>query len=559
MLTTGLRHYQRVLQAITCAGLTAALTGSVAAAPQTPKRPNFLVIVADDLGYSDIGAFGGEISTPNLDRLAYQGLRFTGFHTAPTCSPTRAMLMSGTDNHRAGLGSMSELMSPNQRGKPGHEGYLRTDIAALPEVLQANGYRTLMSGKWHLGLTPEQDPHARGFDKSFALLQGAGNHFGADLSVDPSKGATYRQNGVTLTSLPKDFYSSDAFAERLIGFLRDAPKSDGASKPFFALLAFSAPHYPLQALPEDIARYRGRYDKGFEALREERLNRQAELGLIDLKKPVHALETGIGSWASLSNSEKQMASRDMEIYAAMVDRLDLNVGRVLDELARTGELDNTVVVFLSDNGAEGSNFDKPRREAVRARIAASDNRLANRGKANSYVGYGPGWAQAATAPSWLHKAFETEGGTRAAAFIRFPGFYRQGEISNAFLSVADIAPTMLEAAGIPNHNGWFEGRKVQPITGKSWIGYLGGVRDRVYGPLDAVGGELLGSRVLRQGDWKLTDPGDGVWRLFNIAADPGETNDLGAAQPDRRDALAKLWDDYAKDVGVVLPDERRYP
>jgi len=341
--------------------------------------------------------------------------------------------------------------------------------------------------------------------------------------------------------------------------LRDAPAPADGAKPFFALLTFTAPHWPLQAHPEDIAKYKGRYDKGFEALRDERLKRQAQLGLIDPKKPVHAFETGAAPWGDLTKSEKQIASRDMEIYAAMVERLDLNVGRVLDELARTGELDNTVIVFLADNGAEGSNFDKPRLESVKTRIAASDNRLANRGKVNSYVGYGPGWAQAATAPSWLHKAFETEGGTRTAAFIRFPGFYRQGEISNAFLSVADIAPTLLEAAGIPNHNGWFEGRKVQPISGKSWMGYLGGVRDKVYGPLDAVGGELFGSRVLRQGDWKLTDPGDGVWRLFNIAADPGETNDLGNAQPERRDALAKLWDDYAKDVGVVLPDQRRYP
>lgn len=543
---------------VACLGLAVTLASSVAATPVTVRQPNFLIIVADDLGFSDIGAFGGEIATPNLDRLAYQGLRFTGFHTAPTCSPTRSMLISGTDNHRAGLGTMAELISPNQKGKPGHEGYLRADIAALPEILRANGYRTLMSGKWHLGLAPEQDPHARGFDRSFALLQGAGNHFGADLSTDPAAGATYRENGELLASLPKGFYSSDAFADHLISYFRETP-SPSTSQPFFALLTFTAPHWPLQAPAEDIAKYRGKYDEGFEVLRERRLKRQAELGLIDPSKPAHPFETGIGSWASLSKTERQNTVRDMEIYAAMVDRMDRNIGRVIDELARTGQLDNTVIVFLADNGTEASNFDKPRLESIRKNIASADNRLANRGAATSYVGYGPGWAQAATAPSWLHKGIETEGGTRTAAFIRFPGIHRQGEISNTFLSVADIAPTLLEAAGIPNHNGSFEGRKVQPITGKSWLGYLRGVRDRVYSPHDAIGGELFGSRALRQGDWKLTDPGDGAWRLFNIANDPGETEDLSAVEPDRKDALARLWDDYAKDVGVVIPEQRRYP
>ena len=558
MTATWSRKLWKPAGLIATLGLAVGLANSVAASPPAPKRPNFLVIVADDLGYSDIGAFGGEIATPNLDRLAYQGLRFTGFHTAPTCSPTRSMLISGTDNHRAGLGTMAELIAPNQQGRPGHEGYLRSDVAALPEILKANGYRTLMSGKWHLGLTPEQDPHARGFDHSFALLQGGGNHFGADISTNTDAGATYRENGVTLTSLPKGFYSSDAFADHLISFFREAPALS-EQDPFFALLTFTAPHWPLQAPAEDIAKYRGKYDEGFEVLRERRLKRQAELGLIDPEKPAHDFETGIGPWAGLSKAERQNTVRDMEIYAAMVERLDRNVGKVIDELSRTGKLDDTIIVFLADNGAEASNFDKPRLESIRKNIATADNRLANRGNASSYVGYGPGWAQAATAPSWLHKGIETEGGTRTAAFVRFPGFYRQGEISDAFLSVADIAPTLLEAAGIPNHNGSFAGRKVQSMTGKSWVGYLGGMRDRVYQPQDAIGGELFGSRALRQGDWKLTDPGDGRWRLFNIADDPGETKDLSAEEPARKDALAHLWDDYAKDVGVVIPDQRRYP
>lgn len=548
----------RCLALFAAAGASLAAAGAAKEGPgRSPaKLPNVLVIVADDLGYSDLGAFGGEIPTPNLDRLAYQGVRLTDFHTAPTCSPTRSMLLSGTDNHRAGLGTMAELISPNQKGKPGHEGYLRPDVAALPELLRANGYRTLVSGKWHLGVTPEQDPSARGFDRSFVLLQGAGNHFGTDLSVDPAKGATYRENGTTLTELPRGFYSSDAFADRLIGFLRE---DEQGAKPFFGLLTFTAPHWPLQAPPEDIARFKGKYAAGYEDLRQKRLSRQSELGLIDPTRAVHDLEPTTARWSSLGKTQKDNAVRDMEIYAAMVSRMDSAVGRVVDELARMGKLDDTIIIFLADNGAEGSDFEKPRLESIKGRIAAADNRLANRGAATSYVGYGPGWAQAAAPPSWLYKGFATEGGTRAVAFIRYPGFARQGEISGAFTSVADIMPTLLDAAGIPDHNGWFNGKPVQPIMGKSWIGLLSAQHEHVYGPLDAVGTELFGSRALRQGEWKLTDPGDGAWRLFDLAADPGETRDLSGAEPDRLAALSALWDAYARDVGVVIPDQRRYP
>lgn len=218
----------------------AAIVATQPAAAENSSRPNFLVIVADDLGYSDIGAFGGEIATPNLDAIATSGLRLTGFHTAPTCSPTRSMLLSGTDNHRAGLGSMAELLAPNQKGQPGHEGYLRPQVASLAELLSANGYRTLLSGKWHLGVTPGQDPHARGFQHSFALLQGGHNHFGRGISTDPTKGYTYTQDGKVLSALPDGFYSSDYFATKLIEELKTSGKGTEGKKPFFAYLAFTA-------------------------------------------------------------------------------------------------------------------------------------------------------------------------------------------------------------------------------------------------------------------------------------------------------------------------------
>ncbi|MET0589240.1 MAG: arylsulfatase [Novosphingobium sp.] len=546
--------------ALACTFLTASLTAPALAkeAPAQPVQPNFLVIVADDLGYSDLGAFGGEISTPNLDALALSGVRLTGFHTAPTCSPTRSMLMSGTDNHRAGLGNMAEATAPNQRGKPGYEGYLRADVAALPERLQAAGYTTLFSGKWHLGLTPEQDPHSRGFEHSFALLQGAHNHFGLGLSTETpqalGKGSTYTEDGRVLSSLPADFYSSDYFATKLISQLQAAQSEDAGKKPFFAYLAFTAPHWPLQAPADDVARYKGRYDQGFEILRQERLKRQEKLGLVPAGTAAHTPDLK-KDWASLTAEQKQAAARDMEIYAAMVDRLDQNVGRVIAELKRSGELDNTVIVFLADNGAEGLTEESP---LLAPRVAQSDNSFANRGKANSFVAYGPGWAQAATAPSWKIKGYATEGGTRVVSFVSGKAVAKPGSVATAFLSVADIAPTLLDLAGAPAAGETFGGKPVQPITGKSWVPYLRGQTDRVYGAQDAFGTELFGSRAIRQGDWKITDAGDGQWRLFNVAKDPGETQDLAASHPDQLKKLAAEWDSYAKNVGIILPDNILY-
>ncbi len=531
---------------------------SVPVSAEPARQPNFLVIVADDLGYSDIRAFGGEIDTPNLDRLANGGLRLTGFHTAPTCSPTRSMLLTGTDNHIAGLGTMAEQIAPNQLGKPGHEGYLRPDVATLAERLGSGGYRTLLSGKWHLGLKPEHDPRARGFQHSFALLQGAHNHFGLGASTDPAKGYTYTRNGVPVASLPTDFYSSDYFATQLIGQLQESRRGAGTGKPFFAYLAFTAPHWPLQAPAQDIAKYAGRYDEGFEFLRERRLKRQEELGLIAPGTVAHSLKLPKGGWDSLTAQEKRQASRDMEIYAAMVDRLDRNVGRVIEALRQSGELDNTVILFLADNGAEALDAETTGGPLLARYTAQADNSLANRGSATSYVTYGPGWAQAATAPSWTTKGYASEGGTRAVSFINWRGFARQSQVGDAYLNVADITPTLLHLAGLSYSGEQFADKAVKPVTGRSWVPYLKGTSTSVYGPADPVGTELFGSRALRRGDWKITDIGDGKWRLFNLAADPGETHDRSLDEPARLQALIADWNDYAQKSGVVLPNAVTY-
>lgn len=550
---------KHLVRSITLAASLLASTAAPVLAAPTQAQPNFLVIVADDLGYSDLGAFGGEIDTPNLDRLATGGLRLTGFHTAPTCSPTRSMLLTGTDNHVAGLGTMAEVIAPNQVGKPGHEGYLRNDVATVAERLGAGGYRTLFSGKWHLGLKPAQDPHARGFQRSFALLQGAHNHFGQGVSVDPAKGFAYTRNGQPVSSLPADFYSSDYFASQLIDQLRETSGgARGKRQPFFGYLAFTAPHWPLQAPAQDIAKYRGRYDEGFEALRARRIQRQQELGLIAPGTVPHSLKLPNGGWDALTAQEQRQAARDMEIYAAMVDRMDRNVGRVIDALRQSGELDNTVIIFLADNGAEPLDAETTGKQMLGRFTALADNSFANRGAASSYVTYGAGWAQAATAPSWSAKGYASEGGTRTVSFVNWAGLGRRQQIGRAYLNVADITPTLLDLAGLPAPGANFAGKPVSAVTGRSWAPYLKGTSDSVYGTGDAVGTELFGSRAIRQGDWKITDIGDGAWRLFNVAQDPGETRDLSLAEPARRDALIAEWGRYAQRVGVVLPSSVAY-
>jgi arylsulfatase A-like enzyme len=517
------------------------------------SRPNFLIIVADDLGYSDLGAFGGEIDTPDLDQLAYAGLRLTGFHSSPTCSPTRAMLLTGLDNHEAGLGNMAEALASNQRGRLGYEGYLRPDTATLAELLGASGYRTLFSGKWHLGLTPEQDPSRRGFHRSFAMLQASHNHFGLQLSTDPTKGFVYRENGRTLSDLPADFYSSDYFATKLIEQLRDGPDE---AKPFFAYLAFTAPHWPMQAPAETVAKYKGRYDAGYEKLREERLARQIELGLLCPDIVPHEFEAP--PWESLTPQQKAASARCMEVYAAMVDRIDRNVGRAIEALKATGELENTIILFLSDNGADGMRLENQLASpGARARYDAADNRLENIGTGTSYSSIGPGWAEALSSPSWSFKGAQTEGGTRVVAFLAGPSV--EPGVSGDFLSVMDIVPTFLDLAGVPAPGDSFQGRTVQPIRGRSWAPWLAGEAVRVYPPDTAVGAELLGERAVRQGDWKLLDRGAGKWLLFDIASDPGETIDLAASEPARKKALIEAWERYAGTVDVVLPEDRASP
>ena len=522
------------------------------------KRPNFLVIVADDLGFSDLGAFGGEIRTPRLDALARQGLRLTDFHTAPACSPTRAMLLTGTDHHIAGLGTLDEVASRSQRGQPGYEGYLNERVVTVTELLREAGYATLMAGKWHLGMALETSPHARGFDRSFALLPGAANHYASS----PRAGTGFPRQDMLYTEdaqfvePPDDFYTSDGFTTKLIDYLEARPK-DGA--PFFAYLAFSAPHWPLQAPDDLIAGYRGRYDEGPDALRAERLKRLIELGLCAPDVVPHAVSARSKSWAEMTDAERAVSARTMEVYAAMVERIDWNVGRLVDHLRAAGDLDDTVIVFLSDNGAEGALieavpvFGPYLMEFIHQHY---DNRLENIGRPNSYVWYGPRWAQAATAPSRLYKTHTAEGGIRVVAFLNGAPFARQAQIGGAFATAMDLAPTLLDLAGVDHPGRSWGGRPIEPMRGRSMLPYLRGEAEAVHDEDVATGWELFGRCAIRRGDWKalLLPPPDGPgnWQLYNLAEDPGETRDLAAAEPARLAGLIADWNTYVEETGVLI-------
>ncbi|CAF4730847.1 unnamed protein product [Rotaria sp. Silwood1] len=534
------------------------------------SRPNFLIIVADDLGYTDISPYGSEISTPNLEFLASNdGTLFTDFHTASACSPTRSMLLSGTDHHLAGIGQMSDTIQHYQEiwgGKQGYEGYLNKRVAALPEILKdIGGYRTMMTGKWHLGLTKERFPSKRGFEKSFALLRGAGNHFNYELgtteeeTVFALKPSLYARDDefVNHTTLPMDYYSSDYFTSELIRFL-----DEDDERPFFAYLAFTAPHWPLQAPNELIKKYKGRYDAGPDALRAARLESQRRLGLLPPDVVSSTLSTIEKLWASMSDEERAFSAKTMEIYAAMVDRMDYNIGRLVNYLQRTNQFDNTFILFMSDNGAEGAVLEALPLQSIDNSVVYFDNSYENIGTKTSYIWYGPQWAHAAMAPYRMTKGHITEGGIRCPAIVHYsPLTSTSGRVSHEFCTVMDILPTILELAGVAHPGTMFQGRQVLLPRGKSWVSHL-----RWHQPIhdecqDFTGWELFGERAIRRGNYKAVYIPKGplsektLWELYDLTKDKGELKDLAEDKPEVLKELIDLWSKYENETGVIVaPD-----
>ncbi len=488
-----------------------------------PRRPNIVLIMVDDMGWSDIGCYGGEIRTPNLDRLAAEGTRFTQFYNTARCCPSRAALLTGLYPHQTGVGHMIRDL-----GVPAYQGFLNDRCATLAEVLRPAGYATYMSGKWHVGEEPPHWPCRRGFDRYFGLISGACNYW----RLEPPRRMAEDDRPF---APPTDgsFFMTDAFTERGIGMIRDHIAGPRAADPFFLYLAYTAPHWPLHAHDEDIARYRNRYQGGWDQLRVERHERQLAAGLVERRWPLSPRHPKAPAWDSLSKEQKAVEAEKMAVYAAQVDRMDQGVGRVLRTLDELGIADDTVVIFLSDNGGCAEEVER------------SADPKARTGTADSFRSYGLPWANASNTPLRLFKQFVHEGGIATPLIARGPGI-RRGVTTDAVGHVIDLAPTCLDYAGAA-YPQTLEGRALTPQEGRTLRPLFGGGTRAGH---ETIFWEHQGHRALRRGNWKLVASFGEPWELYDLEADRTETNNLAAAHPDLVVELAAEHQRWSDRVGA---------
>ncbi len=512
-----------------------------------PARPNIVVLVADDWGFTDVGAYGGEIATPHIDTLARRGVRFSNFHVAASCSPTRAMLLTGVDNHRNGVGNLLEAMPRSHLGQPGYQGSLTRSVVTVASLLQDGGYRTYASGKWNVGSEPYNLPNRRGFDRSIVQGDtGSDNWDPAQRYLPHSARVNWFEDGQP-ARMPAQFYSSEYFVDRAIDYIDSGA---GSGKPFFAYVAFQANHVPVQAPRALIDKYRGRYDAGWEALRRQRRDKAAELGLVPRGVPYTTMATS-ARWDRLGDKERRYQARQMEVYAAMAEAMDHHVGRLVAHLKAIGHYDNTVFLFLSDNGPEGSDY----AQAQPWLVTQYSQHIDRLGGPGGYGIAGPGWASASAAPLDTYKFYAGEGGLRVPLIIAgLPGM-AQNRIAPGFTHVNDIVPTVLDIAGLTHPGTRYRDQPVEPLTGRSLLPVLTGQASAVHPPQAPIGYELSGSAALFKGRFKLVrnlpPVGDGDWHLFDLEADPGETQDLRAQQPEQFAAMQRDYAHYAAANGVL--------
>ena len=530
--------------------LAVALLACTAAYAADKARPNIVVLLADDWGFTDVGAFGSEIGTPNLDSLARRGMRFSNFHTSASCSPTRSMLLTGVDNHLNGVGNMRETIPKEHEGKPGYLSVLNRNVVTIASLLRDSGYRTYVAGKWHVGKEPHNLPNQRGFERS--LIQGdsgSDNWETGKRYLDLTDRVYWYDNGKE-AKMPAEFYSSKYYIDKTIEYIdSDAQQK----KPFFAYVAFQANHIPVQAPREFIDKYKGKYNNGWTALRQARRDKAIELGLIRKDAPMVKMSTTT-DWNALSDADKAYQARRMEVYAGMADAMDFHVGRLITHLKQTGEFDNTVFVFMSDNGAEASD---PYAVTL-GRIFLDWNytrdfdKLGDKG---AYSILGPSWASASASPLSTYKFYAGEGGIRVPLIISGIAGERQNQIHQGFTHVNDIVPTLLDVAGVARPGNTYQGKPIEVMTGTSLLPLLKGEAERVHAVDEAIGYELSGNKALFKGNLKLvqniTPIGDGLWHLYDIRNDPGETQDLQAQLPDAFKTMQTDYEAYAKANGVL--------
>tara|TARA_Y100000780_G_scaffold143318_1_gene129354 strand:+ start:237 stop:1889 length:1653 start_codon:yes stop_codon:yes gene_type:complete len=526
---------------------------------QQSDRPNIVLILADDLGYTDISPFGSEISTPNIARLAAEGLSFTNYHTAGSCAPARAMLLTGVDSHRNGVPNIPEALPAEQMAYDHYQGVLNDKVVTLANVLQAGGYHTYMTGKWHLGHTPELLPSARGFDRTIAMADTGADNWEQRTYLPIYDKANWYADGAEHT-LPDDFYSSEYFIDKTIEFIASNAEDD---QPFFAYVPFQAVHMPVQAPREFSDKYAGVYDEGWTVMRENRRLAAEEAGVIP--EGTEAVVTpGTLIWDNLTEEQRRHHARRMEVYAGMVDAMDMHIGRLMDYLESIGEYDNTIFVFTSDNGAEGSNIILPNGGSALSPwfdIVGYNSNYETLGERNSWNAIGPSNATIAASPLTYYKFHANEGGLRVPLVMSGPGIGGQGGMTDEFVFVTDLAPTILNLVGVDIHDGSWLGREVEPIVGVDFSEFLAGASSQVHDDFDSIGYELGGNSALFKGDYKIvinrTGQSETEWHLFNIRTDPGETRDLAQEQPALLEEMLADYESYVQ-ANNVLPMPEGY-
>jgi arylsulfatase A-like enzyme len=492
-----------------------------------PRRPNIVIILADDMGFSDIGCYGSEIATPNLDRLAAGGLRFTQFYNGARCCPTRAALLTGLYAHQAGVGHMVE-----DRGLPGYRGFLNDRCVTIAEVLGQAGYRTLMVGKWHVGERRPHWPVDRGFERYFGLVSGGSNYW----RLDP--GRIMARDDQPYTPQGDGFYMTDAFADQAAQFIAE---QRGSEKPFFLYLAFTAPHWPLHAWPQDIAKYETRYKAGWDALRAERHRRLIDMGIVDPRWPLTPRDPVAPAWEDVK--DKAAECRKMAVYAAQIDRLDQGIGKILGKLREIGAEQNTLVMFLSDNGGCAEQIDRGTPGVPP-------------GPKESFLSYGLPWANASNTPFRRYKHWVHEGGIATPLIAYWPGVIRKGgELTPQVGHIIDLMATCVDVAGAA-YPQTCKDRPIPPMEGKSLLPVFEG---RTRRPHDALFWEHEGNRAVRQGKWKLVSVNRADWELYDLEADRTELNNLAAAHPDRVRGMAEIYERWAERCNVKVPPSASRP
>lgn len=536
--------------------LAAVLTISVSAwgssalnAPAADQRPNVVVILVDDAGLTDFAPFGGEAKMPTIQSLADRGTKFSNYHTSPLCAPSRAMLLTGIDNHRTGIATIPEVLTDNQAGQPGYSMFFEPGVRTLADRLKVSGYSTYMTGKWHLGSREQDLPNSHGFDRSFALDASGADNWEQKPYIGYYAFAPWYEDGKP-ADLPEDFYSSEFIVDRMISYL-DSDKQSSQRRPFFSYLAFQAIHIPVQAPREITDTYNGVYDQGWHSLRKKRHQRAIALGLIAADTPLATMPAKSKRWENLSPEQRALYTRAMQVQAAMLESMDSHIGRFIEYLDDRGELDNTLFIITSDNGPEPSYPVEISGMKTWMSLNGYNHRLDNLGEKGSMVAIGPEWASASASPLNMFKFYAAEGGLRVPLIVAGPEIAKQ-DWQSAMTMVTDITPTVLDYLNVTDQQ-----TDAVAITGRSMMPLLDGSASAIYGDDDAIGIEVSGNSALIKGNYKLTrnspPHGDNIWRLYNLALDPGETNDLRAQQPEQFHRLMEDYERYENEVGVIPP------